>query len=782
MLNKIIKLDHFYYICFIVLIVFLLSGPILNLNNSRRNGDWRNSDTPGYHFLKQYIIEDKSWPLWDHMTFSGRPLFGFGMPLLYPPTILLSLFFNPYITLNLMMIIHLILSGIGMYFLSYEILKNKKSSLISSLIYLLSPYLVISSLSHPFWVYGLSFIPLELFLAIRAFKRKNFIFYSVLLGITGGLHFLSSGILQWYYAMGFILFYLFFKIFRKNWKTRLIKSFFISIIFISLTSSLIAVRFLPGNEWTSFTNRGEGLPIEEIKRVGHVETGDLIDTFILTVNPESKSGRNKYGQIGLFGFLIMSFGIYYYLKNRDYKSKDKDIIIFLLLTMFFVYLFASGIFLEYIYNFPGIKTQRGLDRSLIIYVVCASLIVGLGAKYLFQILEKKKYSTKKIKTVFLILSLLIIGNLLFISKDAISSFYGSFEHYSITESNPILLRISNDNDIFRFHVNEVVGIDWNNFLGASIPLQVESIYGTYGGGWDSRYFNTFLASTFRDPPKLWGMLNVKYIISSGELNNTDYKFIEKFDDIPLDTISNKNYNNTAYLYKNKKFLPRAFFVPISVLVVGQEDYANQLMYAVLVNPYFDPDKIAIIQGKGTIDLYSSTELGKYDAVLLTKGSLTQNSEHILKSYKQKGGIIIPDVLEGENTLSDENINDLFSALYKENKTLKEVEIISYYDKTPNFMKVRLNNNESGFLSISEKYTLYPGWNAKIDNKEAEILLSNGVLSAVYIPKDSEYITFKYYPKSFRSGLMITSCALILVFIYFGYIIYKRIKNVKQKTS
>ena len=37
-------------------------------------------------------------------------------------------------------------------------------------------------MNHPFWVYGLSYIPLELFLAIKAFKSKKFVLYSVLLG------------------------------------------------------------------------------------------------------------------------------------------------------------------------------------------------------------------------------------------------------------------------------------------------------------------------------------------------------------------------------------------------------------------------------------------------------------------------------------------------------------------------------------------------------------------------------------------------------------------------
>ncbi|MCK4521214.1 MAG: hypothetical protein KAU20_01480 [Nanoarchaeota archaeon] len=833
MLKKLIKWPHFYYVLFIVILALLLSGPLLNLNNSKRNGDWRNSDTPGYHFLKQYVIEDKSWPLWDHMTFSGRPLFSFGLPLQYPVAIILSLFLHPYATLNLMMILHLLLAGLGMYFLAYEILKcqkskisehtkkskifcapetqsvskdaqkpleqstssntlqvsdwrfstNKKSALISSVIYSLCPYLLISSLNHPFWVYGLSYIPLELFLAIKSFKSKlHFIRYSVILGLVFALHFLSGGILQWYYAVGFVSFYLFFKIFGKNWQSRLIKSSLILIIFLALTFSLSAVRFLPGNEWTSFTNRGVGLPMEEIMRVGHLEWNNFIDTFVYSLHHDSKAGRSRCGQIGLVGLGLMVFGIYSYFKNKDYKIRKKDMMLFLIITMVLVSIFASGIFLKYIYNFPGIKSQRGLDRSLIIYVVCAALMAGFGMNYLFEKLKTKNYSLKKMNVIFLIVIVLVAGNLLFIDQESLSNFRSGFEHYSITENNPVFLKIAEDKDIFRFHVIEVAGVDWNNFLGSSIPLNLESIYGMYGPLWDSRYFHTFLASTFRSPAKLWGMLNVKYIISANEINNTDYEFVERFDDVPLDTISKKKYNNTAYLYKNKKFLPRAFISPTPILIVGQEDNVKQLMYGLLINPNFDPSKTIIVQGKETIDSYGINELRRYDAVFLTQGSITQNSQFILESYKNKGGAIFPDVLDGKNMLSNEEIDELFLKLNKVNKTMKKIKIISYYDKTPNFMRISLDNKENSFLFVSEKYTLYPGWTAKIDGKETEILLSNGVLSAVYIPIDSEYITFKYYPRSFRKGLIITILSSIIILFYFGYKTIKYLKKKKQIIS
>ena len=767
LIKKIINWEHFYYILFLIVLVSLIGAPLFDLNNSKRTGDWRNGDTPGYEFIKQIIIENHSWPLWDHFTFSGRPMFGFGMPLLYLPALFLSLFFSPSGVLNLMLILHMLLGAIGMYFLAYELLKDKRSSLISSAIYAFSPYLM-ASLRHPFWVYGISFIPIELFIAIKAFKSKKFIDYSILLGIIGALHFLSSGVLQWYYAVLFVLSYLVFKIFGNNWKAKAIKSLIIIFIFALTMFPLIAIRFIPGNEFTELTNRGTGLPIEEILRVGHLELNGVIDTFVYPIDPTSKAGGHAYGQIGLVGLILMVFGLYYYFKNKYYKTREKDIIIFMILVMIGISIFSTGIFLQYIYNLPGISAQRGLDRSLIIFVLCGALLAGFGLNFLFEKLSQKNYSQKKITKTFLFILAGVLISLFIVNLPKLQLQLSEFEDYSITAQNPIFLKIAEDKDIFRFHVIEVVGIDWNDFLGSSVPNKLESVYGTYGGGWEYEYFNKFLSATFMSPAKLWGMLNVKYLISSQETNNTDYELVQKFDNIPEGAISGDSYNQTAYLYRNNMFLPRAFVATNSILVIGQKDYANNLMYATIINDNFDPSKDIILLGKETINKYGISELGKYDAILLTQGSIDQNSGFLLNKYKENGGIIVPDVIEGKNSIGDQDISDLFVKINNKPTINSTEQITSYYDKTPSFMKINVENQQDSFLFLSEKYTLFPGWTAKVDGKETEIFTSNGVLSAIFLPKGSEEVTFRYYPNSFRNGLIITSLAIIIIITYFVY--------------
>ena len=113
-ISKITKNKHFFSILIILIVILIISFPLFNLNNSKRSGDWRNGDTPGFNLIQKVIIEDHGWPLWDHYTFGGRPMAGLGMPLLYPVALILALFFIPSAVLNLMLILHLLLAGIGM--------------------------------------------------------------------------------------------------------------------------------------------------------------------------------------------------------------------------------------------------------------------------------------------------------------------------------------------------------------------------------------------------------------------------------------------------------------------------------------------------------------------------------------------------------------------------------------------------------------------------------------------------------------------------------------------
>jgi uncharacterized membrane protein YfhO len=57
---------------------------------------------------------------------------------------------------------------------------------------------------------------------------------------------------------------------------------------------------------------------------------------------------------------------------------------------------------------------------------------------------------------------------------------------------------------------------------------------------------------------------------------------------------------------------------------------------------------------------------------------------------------------------------------------------------------------------------YPGWEATLDGRPAEILEANYVMRAVAIPKGAHEVRFLYRPASFRAGVAASAAGCLAV--------------------
>jgi len=67
--------------------------------------------------------------------------------------------------------------------------------------------------------------------------------------------------------------------------------------------------------------------------------------------------------------------------------------------------------------------------------------------------------------------------------------------------------------------------------------------------------------------------------------------------------------------------------------------------------------------------------------------------------------------------------------------------------------IQTNATSPGFLFLSDTY--YPGWKVYVDRKEKKILRANYAFRAVAVPKGKHTVVFRYQPKSFYYGVMIS---------------------------
>lgn len=75
----------------------------------------------------------------------------------------------------------------------------------------------------------------------------------------------------------------------------------------------------------------------------------------------------------------------------------------------------------------------------------------------------------------------------------------------------------------------------------------------------------------------------------------------------------------------------------------------------------------------------------------------------------------------------------------------------------------LKNDKPTILFISDNW--YPGWNAYIDGKKKNIIRADYTFKAVAVPVGDHNVEFRYEPKSFKIGGLITWISVILSIIY-----------------
>lgn len=94
------------------------------------------------------------------------------------------------------------------------------------------------------------------------------------------------------------------------------------------------------------------------------------------------------------------------------------------------------------------------------------------------------------------------------------------------------------------------------------------------------------------------------------------------------------------------------------------------------------------------------------------------------------------------------------------KTETKIRIIDY---KLNEVSIEVNSPCNGFIVSSEVY--YPGWEAKIDGKKTDVIVSNLAFRAINIPKGEHIIKFYYQPKIFFISLLISGGFVIIAIFY-----------------
>lgn len=80
----------------------------------------------------------------------------------------------------------------------------------------------------------------------------------------------------------------------------------------------------------------------------------------------------------------------------------------------------------------------------------------------------------------------------------------------------------------------------------------------------------------------------------------------------------------------------------------------------------------------------------------------------------------------------------------------ETQLISY---DPSSVKIKVRTPVNTLMFISDAY--YPGWRAKVDDKDTKIYRANYAFRSVVVPKGEHIVEFYFEPESFKIGIYVS---------------------------
>jgi ribosomal protein S18 len=695
--------------------------------------------------IREYLHESAGFPLWTPYFYSGQPFMAIPEHYIFDLNFLyIFLFKNIFFAMNLAVISYFFLAGLGMYLLVCEITKKQNAAFIASLIFMFN------SLMQKFILHGhlnilesYALIPFVFLFTYRALHKKSWLNNSIIAALFFSMMIYAGGIIFFLYTGLIMGVYMAWNLVGSNFKKILLKTILVSAVIGILLLGLSALKLLPVLEFTKMSSRSAGVNYQEY--LGYPI--NLSNSWNILINIFSDIPFS--GAIGIASFILLLFGL---------LSFRKKIIIFSILLVILSVLLAAGTSIaEFFYKLPGFGQMRHIERALVLFVFVSPIIAAYGFSNLVATIRKYKKNIKE-GLIFSIVSLVLIIELM-----VLQPFPASIEVVRPNEI-PIVDEISKDPGNFRiatYALSTPIGASGYNYYS---QLGIPAIKGG-GGIWINDYVQYLAIAQQVSPSKMFGILNGKYIISNKEINDSGL-LLKKSEECE-ECVKSISEVYGPYLYENKNVIPRAFIVDNSVLLIGNDDDKNSLSYNLIIED-LDPLSTVLIQDKNSVNDYNIGELTKFNSLVLLGTSVTQKDIPKLQRYVSGGGKILPNLLEGKNSITQQEIVDALNS----KSISKELELKQI---SANEFSIELDG-EKGWLVLSERFAHFPGWKAKINNKELKMYKADIVISAVYLNGEKGELIFKYSPDSFRKGKIITMITALILIIYLLYIGYSKVKS------
>ncbi len=729
-----------------------------------------------YYFSEQKIalLNYSQFPLWTPTVYGGTPLLALPQSnVLHLTGFLPALFFdNLEIGMNMMAIVQSILAAVFMYLLMLVGFRvHPFFGFLASFVYIFNQYFLGTT---PSWIDRnniLMYMPLAFLLWMLAIRKKNFLPFAIGSGVVFALQFLGGGLD--YFLLWMIVpatYFLFEGIVSalKGQYGKILKLGIIGLVMGLVFAGLILVKLLPTAEFKPYSSKSTGFDYERSK-------GNTLAWKALLTFPFNDSGieDSKGGtRIGAAAFII-------FLGSLLTLKKKRTIYFVILLIISLLLAVGTGLYYPLWKFVPGFTAFHNLLRVLFVSEFAIAVLIGFGAEALHERFSKTKFSRYNRIAAWIIVALLIfelvVAPFAKIPNRHPNNFYLPLGVEGTAKSNELMSYISKQPGLFRVHNlrnNEIAG--WTPMYIAVNRLQ--ELMGV-ASVWITEHLNIYLSIAHNKPAKFWGMLNTKYIYSEDMLNESDIpdRYKEGLRLVKVFNQCESCYENPSqdrgvdgpYLYENEYFLPRAYLVNNSFFIIANDAVGGpgqQLMYGIMANDPFNSLNSAVVM--------------RHQQKQLTKPFLTQFSSIIIQQEEVDGNLINDQEIKPRVITSQEMFLGRLNDTQHTEDIFKEMPITFY---SPNKMVIRLEG-ERGIMVLAEKFFLFPGWTAKVEGREKELLRANGINTALHLDGEVGDLVVEYRPRSFIVGATVSLITFGAVMAYYLFIFIRHIRKKKSDTA
>lgn len=753
--------------------------------------------------IKHNILTFSQFGLWDIFNGAGQPLAPYITSLFYPPTII-SFFLPDLYAIRFVTILHLVGSTLVIFYILRAFKVDVFPSIIGAFSYMVNPYMPIylttGGLSD---VINYVWMPLTIaFLWKGVFGKKKHLV--VLAGVALAMHIISMVLYALYFTFVIVfLFYIYYLVYetvvRKSpIRKTLITTFVSCMILFGVCVALSAIKLFPILEYKTLSMRDVIPPYPE----------GFSDTFTLreTVKEFLKYFTQRYGPyVGYFSpgnaifFILVAAGC---IGSVVKKSRFGIFVTTLLIVS--IWAFMNKHVPINLYEFfraiiPGMNTQQVVFRYAILVNFAFSLIAGYGAYYVFRLIKiRSKF--------FAYLIIIALGWIVIQERALVTHTYMHNEYFKRHELSQRVEQNSKTN--INKIVKEEIKEDSKLYKVASTyGIKDQEVYNlsAFDAGFslsDPLHYNYTVTYKFfpfekaltdedsiRKKYTLLRLLNTKYLVTEKRFEDAPNPYAKKIRDISEGSIYSI-HNPLAFISEAKN----------SLLLFDNDTFRDFNAYkakALVLNPKFDIAKTSVFTTPNKISDYSVAELKRFDLIVVTKEYEDQYREYISTLKQQKVNITVTYYSQNKyDDIRERSKSVLFpttkQALYlndKESERFGSVLDSMQLDKKNNDYSLVSSNitpevfeftvktdRKNTFIRIADTY--YPGWEAYINGKKAEIYMADGMNKGIVLDGPGTYeISFFFRPWSFYVGAAISFLALVSV----AYYLYKRLMKKRKKS-